>query len=157
MGRSLGSGRAPPLRGGVPQAGRSPSMRPILAVLLTIFASAGVSGASRAAPSPVAPILTTPEARDAHSFARPEVARVTHVALALDADFEAHRMAGTATLDIQAASGARQLVLDDNGLEIQAIADAQGRALRWTLGQGDAEHGRPLTVEIGAARRIVIR
>ena len=133
-------------------------MRSFLALLLALFASAGAADAARTArPLPVAPILTTPEAHDAHSFARPEIARVTHVALDLAADFEAHRMAGTATLDIQAVRGAREIVLDDENLDIQAISDARGRPLRWTLGQGDATHGRPLHVEIGAARRIVIR
>ena len=132
-------------------------MRPFLAVLLALFASADAAGASRAARTPVAPILTTPEAHDAHSFARPEIARVTHVALDLDADFEARRMAGTATLDIQAAPGAHELILDSNGLEIQAVTDARRHALHWALGQGDSVHGRPLTVEIGPVRRIVIR
>lgn len=121
---------------------------------MLILAAAALLAAAR---GPVAPILTTPEARDVHSFARPEIARVTHVALDLAADFEAHRLSGTATLDIQAAPGAREIVLDTKGLEIQAIADVRGRALPWSLGTGDARHGRPLTVAIGAARRIVIR
>jgi leukotriene-A4 hydrolase len=117
-------------------------------------------GAMSAATPParqVAPILTTPEARDSASFARPAVARVTHVALDLDADFEAQRMAGTATLDIAAAPGAREIILDSKGLEIQAVTDQRGRALHHALGAGDARRGQPLTVEIAAARRIVIR
>src|SRR3954468_21432606 len=125
-------------------------MRPFLATLLVLFASAGAWAAVRnVRPPQVAPILTTPEAHDAHSFARPEIARVTHVALDLDADFEAHRMVGTATLDLVAVPGAGEIILDSNGLEIQAVADARGRPLHWTLGQGDAAHGRPLSVEIG--------
>ena len=36
-------------------------------------------------------------------------------------------MAGTATLDIQAAQGASEIVLDSKGLEIQAVTDAAGR------------------------------
>jgi aminopeptidase N len=123
---------------------------------ILILAAAGLALANPLSPA-VAPILTTPDAHDAHSFARPEIARVTHVALDLDADFEAHRMAGSATLDIQEARGAGQLILDSEGLDIQAITDARRRPLHWALGQGDAAHGRPLTVEIGAARRIVIR
>jgi aminopeptidase N len=106
----------------------------------------------------VAPILTTPEARDVHSFARPEIARVTHVALDLDADFEARRMSGTATLDIDAGEGAEEIVLDSKGLEIQSVADGQGRALQWQLGQGDEARGQPLTINFGPhSRRIVIR
>src|SRR5688572_10716885 len=105
----------------------------------------------------VAPVLTGPDARDESSFARPEVARVTHVALDLNADFAARRMAGTATLDIQAAPGAQEIVLDSKGLEIERIADAQGRALQYALGPGDERRGQPLTVRIGDARRIAIR
>ncbi len=105
----------------------------------------------------VAPVLTGPNARDESSFARPEVARVTHVALDLNADFAAKRMAGIATLDIQAAPGAQEIVLDSKGLEIERIADAQGRPLQYALGPGDERRGQPLTVRIGDARRIAIR
>jgi leukotriene-A4 hydrolase len=106
----------------------------------------------------VAPVLTTAEARDAQSFARPEIARVSHVALDLDADFAARRMAGTATLDIEAAPGAEEIVLDSRGLEIESVHDGQGRALAWRLGEGDAARGRPLIVTISpSARRIAIR
>jgi len=123
-----------------------------LAALLSLAACASAS-----APPAIAPILTTPEARDGYSFARPEIARVTHVALDLDADFAAQRMAGTATLDIEAAPGASEIVLDSKGLEIAGIADAAGAPLQWALGDGDEARGRPLVVQIGAARRIVIR
>ena len=105
----------------------------------------------------VAPILTGADAVDESSFARPQVARVTHVALDLNADFEAKRMAGTATLDIQAAPGAREIILDSKGLEIQQVTAEGGQALQWALGQGDERRGQPLTVQIGDARRIAIR
>jgi leukotriene-A4 hydrolase len=105
----------------------------------------------------IAPILTGPDARDADTFARPEVARVTHVALDLAADFRAKRMAGTATLDIQAAPGAQEIVLDSKGLDIQAVTDGDGRSLQFALGQGDERRGQPLTIRIGDSRRIAIR
>ncbi|MEA3029143.1 MAG: leukotriene-A4 hydrolase [Sphingomonadales bacterium] len=126
----------------------------MLTLAATLILAACVSGSGT---RQVAPILTTPEAHDASSFARPEIARVTHVALDLDADFAARRMAGTATLDIQAAPGANEIVLDSKGLEIEAVADAAGTPLRWALGTGDEARGRPLTIAIGAARRIAIR
>jgi aminopeptidase N len=107
-------------------------------------------------PAPVAPVLTTAEARDIHSFARPEIARVTHVALDLVADFAARRMSGTARLDISAQPGAQEILLDSKGLEIASVADAGGRPLQWSLGEGNEIMGRPLSVRIGAARRIVI-
>lgn len=135
-------------------------MRPLTlaaALFVTAFAMTQSNGQPRRQEPQVAPILTGPAARDAHSFARPEIARVTHVALDLDADFAAHRMAGTATLDIQAAPGAGEIILDARGLEIEAITGPAGAPLRYALGQGDALHGQPLTVQIGAARRIAIR
>ena len=128
----------------------------VLAVALFFSAAVGAS-TQRGSQREVAPILTGPDARDVHSHARPHIARVTHVALDLDADFEARRLAGTATLDIQAARGAREIVLDSRGLEIQAITGPNGRPLPFTLGASDGERGAPLTVRIGTARRITIR
>jgi len=112
----------------------------------------------------IAPILTTADARDTLTFARPEIARVTHVALDLDADFASRRFAGTATLDIQAAPNATEIILDTNGLEIETVTDAGGQALRHALGPVDELRGRALTVQLpsapageAAARRIAIR
>ncbi len=129
-------------------------MRPL--ILLALLSIAACTQAEPA-PRQVAPILTGEAARDAHSFARPEIARVTHIALDLEADFAARRMAGIATLDIQAAPGANEIILDSKGLEIQAVTDASGAPLRHALGAGDAVHGQPLAVRIGAARQIRIR
>ena len=129
---------------------------PIFAASL-LLAACAMTGRDSPAGRQVAPILTGEAARDTASYARPEIARVTHVALDLDADFEAHRMAGTATLDIQAAPGAEEIILDSRGLEIERIADAAGNALPFALGPNEATRGQPLTVRIGAARRIAIR
>lgn len=109
-----------------------------------------------ARPDAPAPILTTPEAHDTLSYAKPQVARVTHVDLDLTADFAAHVMRGTATLDILAKPGAKEIVLDDNGLVIAKITDAAGRPLRYSVGAKDDYKGAPLTVQIGAARKIVV-
>ena len=134
--------------------------RLILALFVLLAACAG--GGNDAAPQAaaerrVAPVLNEPEARDWHSFARPQEARVTHVALDLALDFEAQRIEGTATLDLQAADGAQEIVLDSKGLEIQAVTDAQGQALPHALGQGDAIRGQPLTIRMGDAQQVRIR
>ena len=50
----------------------------------------------------MAPVLTGPDAKDIHSYADPAVARVTHVALDLTANFDTRTMQGTATLDVLA-------------------------------------------------------
>jgi aminopeptidase N len=123
-----------------------------LAALLLL----GASVPALAVPAAPAPILTTPEAKDELSYARPEIARVTHVALDLTADFAAREMRGTATLDIAAQPDAREIILDDKGLVIDTITDANGNRLAWAVGKSDSYKGAPLTVEIGRARRIVI-
>ena len=116
---------------------------------------------SRVADAMVSPILTTPEAVDTQTYAEPQVARVTHVALDLDLNFEAQAIGGTAVLDIMAEPGAEEIVLDDKGLQIASITDGEGRALPYEVGQPRAgasdDMGAPLTIRIGDARRIVIR
>ena len=66
-------------------------MRSLALAAFMILAACTMSGGGneQAAQGPreVAPVLTGADARDTRSFARPEVARVTHVALDLDADF----------------------------------------------------------------------
>ncbi|HEX8359432.1 MAG TPA: M1 family metallopeptidase [Longimicrobium sp.] len=97
-------------------------------------------------------------ARDIHSFARPEEARVTNVDLDLRADFAAKRLSGTAALDVQAAPGAGRIILDTRDLTVQAVTNAAGRPLRWSLGAADSILGRPLEVQIPrGTRRIVVR
>jgi len=135
--------------------------RSVTALALLLTCSACATGHAEplvvAGPAPmVAPILTTPDAVDGSSYAQPQVARVTHVVLDLELDFAAKRVGGTATLDIAAAPGADTIVLDDRGLAITSITDEAGRSLTWAVGTSDDEKGAPLTIAIGAARRIAI-
>ena len=124
-----------------------------------------VSCQSETAPAPstrdttVAPILDTPDAVDVHSYAKPREARVANVDLDLALDFDAKRVAGTATLDVIAAPGAKEVILDSKGLEIESVADAAGKPLKWQLGAVDAEKGAPLAVALPGEgeQRIVVR
>ncbi|WP_363112934.1 M1 family metallopeptidase [Sphingomonas sp. SCN 67-18] len=119
--------------------------------------SSGDKAAEQADAAPmVAPVLLTPEARDAHSYAQPAIARVTHVSLDLTTDFRQRRMSGKAVLDVAAAPGAKEIVLDSKGLEISAVTDPAGKALQWALGKADPIHGAPLTVALDGAKQIVI-
>jgi aminopeptidase N len=104
----------------------------------------------------VAPVLTSADAVDERSYARPAEARVTHTALDLNADFEAKRITGTATLDLQTAPNAREIVLDSKGLEIRSVTEAGGRALPFALGASDPDKGAPLTIQLRSAKRIRI-
>jgi aminopeptidase N len=128
---------------------------PLLALAATACQPAG-TGVRSASSMMVAPILTGADAVDTSSYARPAEARVTHVALDLNADFEARRMAGTATLDIQAAPGAREIVLDSKGLAIRSITDMAGKPLPFAFGAADGAKGAPLTVQLNGARKIRI-
>jgi aminopeptidase N len=96
-------------------------------------------------PPAVAP-APGPEAVDSHTYARPEIARVVDVALDLTADFDAKTLAGTATLDILAAPGANEIILDIRNLDIKDVRDAAGQPLRFVTGADDAIKGQPLTV-----------
>ena len=89
------------------------------------------------------------DAVDVHSFARPAEARVTHVALDLRADMQAHELRGTATVTVQRRPGATELVLDTRDLDIERVANSSGRTLEHTLGEADPVKGRPLTVKLG--------
>jgi aminopeptidase N len=118
----------------------------------------GNSGASTQAQAKVAPILATPNAVDTASFARPLEARVHHVALDLAVDFRTKRVGGTATLDITRRADAKQIVLDDKGLEIASIADGAGEPLPWKVGAADEKLGAPLAIGLRPdTRRLVIK
>jgi aminopeptidase N len=117
--------------------------------------------AKEAAPPPAgagiaAPVLDKPDAIDIHSYAKPLEARVTHVALDLNVDFEAKRIGGTATLDVEAKAGATEIILDDKGLEIEAVTDVAGQPLPYKIGANDEHLGAPLTIQMGNKRKIVI-
>jgi leukotriene-A4 hydrolase len=86
--------------------------------------------------------------RDTHSFARPDEARVTHVALDLTADFAAKSLAGTATLTVARAPGARTIVLDTRGLAVSGMTAGDGRVLEFTRGPVDPVLGQALTVTL---------
>ena len=104
----------------------------------------------------VSPILTTEDAHDPYTFAEPETARVTNVALDLALDFAARAVSGTATLDILAKPDADTIVLDSNGLKIAKITDADGAEVPFNVGARVEGKGEPVTVEIGEARKIVV-
>jgi aminopeptidase N len=114
---------------------------------------------SEAAQAPaIAPILTTADALDVHSFAKPAEARVYHLALDLAVDFDSKRVGGTATLDIERRPQAKEIVLDSKGLEIQSITGGDKQPLKYKLGANDENLGAPLVVALKPdTKRLVIR
>jgi len=131
-------------------------LAPAILCLTAACATTGSTDGMIARGQIVSPVLTTDEARDDYTFAQPEIARVTHVALDLDVDFASHIIAGTAVLDIEAARGAEEIILDSNGLQIDQITAADGSMVGFAMGETVAGKGEPVTVEIGDARRITI-
>jgi leukotriene-A4 hydrolase len=139
-------------------------LRTAVAAAALLLASCQASETNTAAPdgnaaeASIAPILTTPDAVDTASYARPLEARVHHVALDLTVDFDAKRIGGTATLDIDRTPQAKEIVLDDKGLEIESIADGSGEPLQYKVGAADPKLGAPLTVTLRPdTERLVIR
>ena len=126
------------------------------AALALASCQSGQAPEPAADPAVVAPILNAPDAVDIHSFAKPLEARVTNVALDLAVDFEAKRIGGTATLDVQAKPGVKEIILDDRDLEIESITDEAGQALPFKVGAKDENLGAPLSIQMGDKRKIII-
>ena len=89
---------------------------------------------------------------DAYSYAEPDKVRIEDIALMLDMDFDAKRLAGTATytLDWRDPS-ATQLVLDTRDLTIDKVVgereDGKWVDLAYTLADEDENLGSKLTIE----------
>lgn len=135
------------------------------ALLLSASLSACTAMGARESERPavvVAPVLTSADAVDTFSYARPREARVAHVDLDLALDFAAKTVSGTATLDVIAKPGVTQVVLDSQGLEVRSIAEVTSgtpRPLIVTGARSEEGKGSPIVVAFGRGperRRIAI-
>lgn len=84
--------------------------------------------------------------RDPHSFSRPDEARVTHLALDLEVDFQARALVGRAVWDFTRSS-ANSITFDVRHMDIKRV-EAQGKPLKFTLGQEDPLLGQALIIEL---------
>ncbi len=82
------------------------------------------------------------------TYARPEEARVQHLALDLNVDFTKNQLAGKATLRILAAPDAKKLILDTRDLTISRVALDNGAAAQYRLGDANPIFGAPLEIDI---------
>lgn len=130
-------------------------MRIFLSAIAALMTTAALPALAQQAQP--APILTAPEAKDVWTHAEPQVARVTHIDLDLDVSFESKMLSGTATLDVLAAKGAKEIVLDVDDLAIESVTCRKGKPLAFTVGPREAETGSALTVQLDGNDRIVIR
>ncbi|OSZ68597.1 aminopeptidase [Sphingomonas sp. IBVSS2] len=126
-------------------------------ILPALAAAIVIAAPAAAQTGKPAPILTTPEAKDAWTHAVPEVARVTHVDLNLDVDFAGKTLSGVATLDVLAATGAKEIVLDVDDLDVISVTCPKGKPLPFTIGPRDKELGSALTVQLEGNKQILIR
>jgi leukotriene-A4 hydrolase len=94
--------------------------------------------------------------RDQHSYARPDDARVTDVALDLRADFVRRELSGTARLTIEAAATATAIVVDTKDLTIEGVTDGSGTPLPFALGAADPILGRALRVTLPVDRHAIV-
>ncbi len=122
--------------------------------LMSSVSSAAI--ASQDTPPVADSAAATSFAKDVWTYADPAAARVSHVDLDLVTDFSGKQIYGTAVLDVAARPGAASVILDDNGLRIQAITDMDGTALPYNFGAVDAMLGAPLTVQLNGNSKIRI-
>ena len=128
----------------------------LAAVTATLLAACNGSTPSEPKAPRVAPILETADAVDTQTFAKPLEARVNHVDLDLDLDFETQTVSGTAMLDVIADKGVDTVILDNDGLTIESVTDAEGKPLEYAVGEIVEGKGAPLSVTMGDKREITI-
>merc|ERR1711874_50842 len=90
-----------------------------VAILIGFQLTSRMSSSKRLSPS------------DPNSYSRPDIAKVTHIHLALDVDFDRKILAGSATLSVEKIdSAATQVILDARGMKIaSAVDDSNGANL----------------------------
>ena len=95
---------------------------------------------------------------DLHSYANAADARVTHIDLDLEVDFDSRRLRGTCTLDVEGAGDS--LVLDTRDLAIERVeVSSHGEPFReaaFELGAADEILGAPLRIRRGGAAKVRI-
>jgi len=115
-----------------------------LRVLALALLIACVPGEDRS----TAQIEQRPGPGDVHSYARPDTARVTHVALDLVPDFAARRIRGFAALTVQRAPEADTVILDARDLTITRVTGGGGVSLGFVLGEAREFLGSRLAVAL---------
>ncbi|MEM6640088.1 MAG: M1 family metallopeptidase [Pseudomonadota bacterium] len=101
--------------------------------------------------------------RDYHSFANASEARIEHVHLDLDVDFERRELRGEAALRVALSPGASKVVLDTRDLTIRDVLIYRGatpESIDFELGERDPDRGQALTIPlppntVGVARLAV--
>jgi len=116
-------------------------------LLQSALAAPVLAACTKTAPTVEAPEPCPAPVPDPDSYANPTVAKVTHVALDLTADFQRKVLFGTATLSIEPTANAHEIILDSDKLNIKSIKTEHGPTT-FTTGASKPGHGAPLTIAI---------
>ncbi len=129
-------------------SGMPPPRLLVPAVVVAVSAASGLAAGRSVETSEAIPM-------DPHSHADPNRVRVTHVALDLELDFAARRVAGRVELSLARPDAGAPLVLDVQGLEIEAVTGPDGRPREFELGPEDPTLGGALTVALAPGDELV--
>jgi len=83
-----------------------------------------------------------------HSFARPAEARVRHLHLIADVDFEDKVIRATASFAVESAKGAERILFDTKDLTIEQVFLDGVKSKDWWLGEEEPFLGQPLEIAI---------
>jgi leukotriene-A4 hydrolase len=114
--------------------------RRVLLVVLILLTPAAARRRAVAPPEGRQPIADVFSAANAHAVTS------THLSLDLTVDFDQQVLRGSVTHTLLNRTGARQLVLDTNGLDVDAVS-ADGTTTTWTYG-APALNGTPMIIDI---------
>ncbi len=95
---------------------------------------------------------------DPHSFSEPTLAKVTHLDLKLNVNFDQKKLSGEATWTIQQNGEAGEIIFDTNGLNIEKVLlDDDTKNAFYALGDEEKILGKPLSIQIlGTTKKIHI-
>ena len=85
---------------------------------------------------------------DPHSYAKPNDVMATHLDLDIKVDFEAKKISGTATYDLDNKTGSENVIFDTRNLKIKGVTTSEGDTLTYTIGDADPVLGAPLEIQI---------
>lgn len=91
--------------------------------------------------------MNTSTPNDIHTFAVPEDAKITHLDLKLNVDFESKTLSGVASYDIEVKNNATKIYLDSRNLTIEKV-EVDGQKAEFELAN-EVEHlGQKLSIPI---------
>ena len=94
---------------------------------------------------------------DSHSYAKPQIAVITHLNWKADVNFDTKTITALADFTISKQEDAAEIIFDVNGPQIEAVTDGNGNPLSFTLGNSQEFLGQPLVVSLNPeVRRVKI-